>query len=250
MTNLNAVPPTYVTNLTEGNIMNNQTVTTMNNSIETTMENTIMTLEQKRAEMKAQIEAKLQAAREKAEMDLLMNDKFQNALVQQALREDATTKLKDLYEQCAAVIATVEVYNKVLKKVRTWNPSKRFGYGNQFADLFGLLTGIQYSVQEHKDMLLSTTSLSADLIERTITATGTLPYYSTTHNVLVEGTPTNVEELVTCVQLLEHALGITIDKSLLTQAVADRQFEVAQVKAEGAQAEAQTAINLEFSIIR
>lgn len=259
MTNLNEVQST---NLTEENTMITNTTEgtyitvaaageiTMNNSTETTMENTIMTLEQKRAEMKAQIEAKLQTAREKAEMDLLMNDKFQDALVQQALREDATTKLKDLYDQCAAIIATVEVYNKVLKKVRTWNPSKRFGYGNQFADLFGLLTGIQYSVQEHKDMLLAATGLSADLIERTIAATGTLPYYSPTHNVLVEGTPTNVEELVTCVQLLEHSLGITIDKSLLTQVIANRQFEVAQVKAEGAKAEAETAINLEFSIIR
>lgn len=254
MTNLNVVTVktteqnTLIINPNEGNNTMNNQATTLNTNL--TEENTMTELEMKRAEMKAQIEAKLQAAREKAEMDLLMNSKFQDALVQQALREDATTKLKELYEQCSAIIATVEVYNKVLKKVRTWNPSKRFGYGNQFADLFGLLTGVQYSVQEHKELLLSATGLSADLIERTITATGTLPYYSPTHNVLVEGTPTNVDELITCVQLLEHALGITIDKSLLTQANADRQFEVAQVRAEGAKAEAETAINLEFSIIR
>ena len=252
MSNTNEIEPMTnavqaANSTTTTNTMENTTVNT--NSI-VNKENTMTELEMKREEMKAKIAAKLQAAREKAEMDLLMNEKFQDALVQQALREDATSKLKELYDQCAAIIATVEVYNKMLKKVRTWNPSKRYGYGNQFADLFGLLTGIQYSVQEHKELLLSATGLSADLIERTINATGSLPYYSTTHNVVVEGTPTNVGELVTCVKLLEHSLGITIDKSLLTQANADRQFEVAQAKAEGAEAEAQTAINLEFSIVR
>lgn len=209
-----------------------------------------LTLEQARAQAKATIEAKMAAAREQAELSLLTNAKFQDAIVNQKIREESTEKLRQLGSQCAAIVSEMEVYSKTLKKARTWNPSKRYGYGNQFAELSGLLSGIQYSVQEHSNQMLAVTGLTPDLIERTLNALGQLPYYNTNYNEVIAGSPTDAEELVTCVQLLEMALGIVIDKSLITQAVADRQFEVATLRAEAAQAEAQTAVDMQFSIIR
>lgn len=213
----------------------------------TTLNTTVAT---KREELLAGIEAKMAAAREKAEMELLGNEKFQEAFMGQRLRQEATDKLVELGNLCEAVVTEMEIYSKTLKKARTWNASKRYGFGNQFAELSGLLGGIQYSVQEHAVQMLELTGLSSDLIERTLNAMGNLPYYSVNNNVLVEGTPTNVEELITCVQLLEYQLGIQIDKSLITQAVADRQYYMAEVKAEAALAEAGLALNLDNAIVR
>lgn len=233
VTEVNEVIEVQTTNLQEENTMNNVT-----------------TLEAKRAEMKAVIEAKMKAAREKAELDLLSNEAFQEAIVGQAIRQDATDKLVNLGNQCDAIVSGMEIYSKTLKKARTWNPSKRYGFGNQFAELSGLLSGIQYSVQEHAVQMLAVTGLSSDLIERTLNAMGSLTYFSNNYNEVVVGTPTNVPELLTCVQLIEYQLGVTIDKSLITQEVADRQYYASTVKAEGAKAESGLTLNLEHAIIR
>ena len=237
------------TNLTNGITAHSSALNVsnmINNSEETKMNN----IEALKAQAKATIEAKLKAAREKAELELLMNDKFQDAMVNQQIREEATARLSSLNAQCEAIVSGMEVYSKTLRKVRTWNPSKRYGYGNQFAELSGLLNGIQYSVQEHSDQMLAVTGLSKDLIERTLNALGQLPYYNTNHNVLVDGIPTNAVELYQCVQLIEQKLGVMLDKSYITQANADRQFNNALIRAEGAQAEAQTMLNMEFAIVR
>lgn len=235
---------TNLTSNTHGIVMNN-----INNLKESAMINQINTNEIL-AQAKAQVEAKLKAAREKAELEMWTNPVFQEAMVNQSMREEATARLSSLNAQCEAIVSGMEVYSKTLRKVRTWNPSKRYGYGNQFAELSGLLSGIQYSVQEHSDQMLAVTGLTKDLIERTLNALGQLPYYNTNHNVLVDGIPTNAVELYQCVQLIEQKLGVVLDKSYITQANADRQFNNALIRAEAAQAEAQTTLNMEFAIVR
>lgn len=228
--------------------MNNATYNAVYN-INSNNEGTNMNSD-KLAIAKAQIAAKLQAAKEKAEAELWSNEKFQDAMVAQAIREEATNRLSELDAACEAIVSGMEVYSKALRKARTWTPRKRYGYGNQFADLAGLLTGIQYSVAEHNEQMLAVTGLSKDLIERTLVALGDLPYYNINHNVIVEGTPTNVDELLQCVQLIEVILGITIDKSLITQANADRQYHSATIRAEGALAEAESTALMDFAIVR
>lgn len=196
------------------------------------------------------IAAKIAAAKEAAETALLTNEKFQDAMVAQAIREESTNKLASLSDLCEEIVSSNPIFSKALKQNRTWNPSRRYGFGNQFAALTGLLSGIQYSASEHNMLMLAATGLNADLIERTLDAAGTLPYYNPRHNTVVEGKPTNAAELIECVQLLELSLGVTIDKSSITQAIADRQYTIAQVKAEAAFAEAQAAEALGNMIIR
>lgn len=203
-----------------------------------------------RAQAQETIAAKLAAAKEAAEIKLLTNEKFQEAMVQQALREQTTEALNSLNAQCEAIVVNNPVFNKTMKQNRTWNPSRRYGFGNQFASLSGLLSGIQYSVLEHSTMMLAVTGLSPDIIERTLDALGQLPYYSTNQNMVVDGKPTNMAELLECVQLLELSLGVIIDKTNMTQAIADRQYAVALAKAEAAQAEAALANTVESFIIR
>ena len=207
-------------------------------------------LEIKRAEMKAKVAAQIQAKRDEAEMKLLDNEAFQNALVAQGIRQNTMDTLSSLDGQCEAIVSNMEIYSKSLRKARTWNPGKRYGYGNSIAELLGLLSGIQYSVQEHAHQMLAVTGLTSDLIERTLVAAGNTSYYSVNNGVVVEGTRMKVAEFLECLQLLEYQLGIELDKTLVTQAVTDRLFEVAQVKAEGKEAEARTALSMADMIVR
>lgn len=232
-------------------------MTTLNNTVATPVapaatpvEVPLTALEIKRAEMQALVQAKIQAKKEEAELALLNNEAFQNALVAQGIRQNTMDTLSSLDGQCEAIVSNMEIYSKTLRKARTWNPSKRYGYGNSIAELLGLLSGIQYSVQEHAQQMLAVTGLTSDLIERTLNAAGNTSYYSVNNGVVVEGTRMSVGEFRECLQLLEFQLGIELDKSLVTQANADRLFEIAQVKAEGKEAEARTALSMEDMIVR
>lgn len=202
-----------------------------------------------REQAAAVISQKMAEAKAKAELALLTNVKFQEALVAQKMREESTSKLQELETVCEAIVNDNPVYSKTLKKDRTWNPSRVYGYGNQVATLSGILSGIQYSVQEHSSLMLAASGLSADLIEHTLEAIGNLPYYSTNYATIVEGKPMDVNTVRANITLIEYALGVSIDTSAITQQQADRLYASAQAKAEKAQAEAELASDLEDYVL-
>lgn len=198
---------------------------------------------------KAQMEERLALAKMEAEISLLTNDKFQDALLQQALREETTNKLEGMLQQCEMIVDSNPVYSAVMKQNRKWNPSKRYGLGNQMALLSGLISGITYSVDEHSSMMLVLTGLSKDLNESFLNNLGNLPYYSKNYNQIVEGSHSDVNNLLNCINLIENIMGINIDKSLITQQNLDRQYDVALVKAERQQEEANLAATMQQYII-
>ena len=200
--------------------------------------------------LKEMIAQKLAAAKEKVELDLMSNERFQDALVSQMMREESTEKLQGLINLCSTIVSDNKVYSKTTRQERVWKPIRVFGYGNQFTLISELLNGIQYSVQEHSTLMLAATGLSADLIERMLAAVGNTSYYSTTYATIVQGTPPNIPELLQCVELLEYSLGITIDKTMITQAVADKLERTAMAKAEKSQAEAELASTIQQYIIK
>lgn len=210
--------------------MNTQTNTTAKTAIELARE-----------EAARKVAEKLAHRKEQAELALLTSDKYQDSLVEQAIREETTNKLATLNEVCKSIVEENPIYSTTLRQQRKWNPSKRYGLGNQIADLVGLLTGIQYSVKEHNELMLAATGLSKDLIERTIDAFGQLPYYSVVNTTIVEGTSANAATVQECLILLEAQLGIELDKSKVTQKFMDNQYEFAMAKAERVQAEAELA---------
>lgn len=207
-------------------------------------------LEQARAEATKKLQEKMEIARMKAELDLLSNERFQDALVNQAIREQTTAKLAQLVNQCASIVADNPVYSRTLGADRKWNPTKQYGFGNQIAELSGLLSGIQYSVAEHNELMLAAVGLSPDLVERTLEAFGQMPYYSVTTNEIVVGTPTDVATLQECMSLIEQQLKITIDCSRLDYNVAKQRYKTAMVRAERAQAEAQLANDIADFVVR
>ena len=211
--------------------------------------NTATTLEQAREQAAAAIAAKMAEAKAKVELSLLTNEKFQNALVNQKIREESTSKLAALEAMCESIVNDNPIYSKTLKKDRTWNPSRIYGYGNQVATLSGILSGIQYSVSEHSALMLAATGLTADLVEATLEAFGNLPYYSSNYGTVVDGKLMNVELVRDNLDLIAYSLGIQIDKSAITQQQADRLYASAQAKAEKAQAEQQLGAAMEQYVI-
>ena len=199
---------------------------------------------------KAQLAEKIEMAKLQTELSLLNNEKFQQAKVQAVLRQEATDKLEELNNVCAAIVDSNQVYSQAQKQVRTWKPSKRYGFGNQFAELIGLLNGIQYSVSEHSNLMLAATGLNKDLIEATLSALGTSTYYSVNNSVVVKGQPVQLEELINNVQLVEQVLGVSIDKSKLTQEQFDLQERIATAKAEQAEAEMALTLQVQSQVIR
>lgn len=214
------------------------------------MQDTKAQLEQARQEASAKLQAKIDEARMQAELALLKNEKFQDAMVEQAIREQTVAKLAQLNSICSKIVADNPVYSRAQQQDRKWNPSKQYGFGNQFAELTGLLSGIQYSVTEHNHLMLVATGLSSDLVERTLEAAGTMPYYSVNYGEIVAGTPTNVPELLKCLSLVESALGITIDKFHITEAVAATRYNSAMVRAERTASEAANANEIANFVIR
>lgn len=207
-------------------------------------------LELARAKAATQVAERMELAKIEAELSLLGNDKFQQALVTQRLREETTNKLHELNTVCSVIVETTQLVNRSTGENRKWNPSKRYGFGSQLAELFGLLSGIQYSVVDHAEQMRAATKLGADLIEATLHALGQLPYYSANYNEVVIGAPTNVDALNQCLDLIEVQLGIQLDKSLVTQANADRLYEVAKVRAERAAAEHELTASIADFVIR
>lgn len=198
---------------------------------------------------KMQLAEKIEMAKLQAELSLLNNEKFQQAKVQAVLRQEATDKLEELNNICATIVDSNQVYSQAQKQVRTWKPSKRYGFGNQFAELIGLLNGIQYSVSEHSNLMLAATGLNKDLIEATLSALGTNTYYSVNNSVVVQGQPVQLEDLINNIQLVEQCLGVSIDKSKLTQEQFDLQYVLATAKAEQAEAEMALTLQVQSQVI-
>jgi hypothetical protein len=211
---------------------------------------TVVSIEEIRIAAKAKIAAKLAQAKIDAEVKLLQSDAFLDAQVNQALRDQTTEKLVSFIDQCTAIVSTNPVINRTLKKDREFNLSKRYGLGNQFALLSGLLSGIQFSVQEHSDLMLEITGLSPDLIETTLQHMGSLPYYSANNNVVVSGNVGSADALKANLMLIESILGATIDKSMITQANLQHQHDMALAKAEKAEAEMKLAATVQSFIIQ
>lgn len=206
-------------------------------------------LETVKAQAAAKVAEAIETAKLTAELNLLQNDKFQAALVAQSLREGTTKRLAELEAICESIVNDNPVYSAVLKQNRVWKPSRTYGYGNQFASITGLLNGIQYSVSEHNSLMLAATGLSADLVEATLDAIGSLPYFSSNYSQIIEGKPMNVQAVRDNMALIGHALGVSIDLTAVTQATADRLYATAQAKAEKAEAEAQLGEALQQFVI-
>ena len=165
-----------------------------------------------------------EVARLEATLKLESNPVLLNAKVQFAVKDNQTQKLQELVDECAGIIASVPIHNAKTRSERVWAGNHRYNYGTQMDLLYQLATGILYSCQEHKQLLLAHVPVSTELLEQFIKSFGTPSYYSRNHNVIVEAKPANVEELQGIVAVLQSELGIVLDTSELNNKNVELEF--------------------------
>lgn len=157
---------------------------------------------------------------------------LEKAYVANYIKTESLNKLKALHQACSEIIAAAPVYDRIAKEDRKWKPQATYGYGEEMQLLSGLISGIRYSAAVHKDLLQEETGLDDATIEMFLTALGQTPYYSSKANVVVEGTPLDLEALQGVLMLIEDTLGIVIDKSALTPARVQAENAKARMRAE------------------
>lgn len=205
-------------------------------------------LQELREQAAAAIEAaKTKAAEAKEIMQLNMaiartNDTAVMARVHAEIKREASDKLALLNATCDQIVSELPIYSVRTRENRKWNPSRQYGYGNQIAMITGLLSGIQYSATDHKLQMLALTNLDEDLIEATLAAFGNTAYYSANYHTVVDEVPFNVPAILANLDLVEEALGITLDKSAINESTMRSHFTKARLTAEKKMAEVEAAL--------
>lgn len=194
-----------------------------------------------RAQSRAEIQEKVDIIRAEVEFSTLTNPALQAIRAKHAVAEHTSATIAGHLMACKAIVDDNKMYNARMRKDRMFNPSRTYGFGNQIAEITGLVSGMLYSAADHYNMMYTIVPLSRDLLERTVQAVGRTPYYSEKYSVVVDGTPTDVPALLDCLTLIEDALNIQLDKSGVTQEAADTIWTTAQTRAEALMAEAQQA---------
>jgi hypothetical protein len=189
------------------------------------------------ANAKAAVSEKLEIAQLTATIARANNQSIIDATAQVKASEAVSAKLKEIATVCEQTISSMPVFNKKTRENRKWSPSAEYGLGSHMTELTGLLTGIQYSATAHKPYLLAASGLSEDLIESTVEALGSTPYFSPNYGVIVNGLNYNLPKLLTNLAVIESIMDIDLDKSKLTEANLSARMELAQLKAEKALAE-------------
>lgn len=162
------------------------------------------------------IRERAEVARLEATLKLENNPVLMKARVHLALKEEQTRKLQNLVDECAGIIASVPIHNPKTRTDRKWSGNHRFNYGTQIDLMYQLATGILYSCQEHKQLLLAHVPISLEALEQFVDAFGTPAYYSRNHHVVVKAKPANLEALQEIVAVLQSELDTIIDTADLT----------------------------------
>lgn len=202
-------------------------------------------LQELKEQLKAQMATAAKDARETAEvnritaqLEVMNSESFKRAEAISAARRLTSEALTDIDAKCEAVVASMPIHSTRTKENRKWNPSRMYGFGEQFAQLTGILSGMQYSASEHKALMMKQTGIDAVLIESILESLGSMAYYSTNYGVVVDEVPFNYDNLMMYLQLLEIRLGITLDRTTLTKDNFSDKFNTARLKAEKAKGEA------------
>lgn len=214
-------------------------------------------MEKSLEQLRAEVATKVAEAKEKAsemveriqliaQLDRATNTNLIEAGVKAQLSSDTTNKLKMLEASCEQIVASIPVMNTKTRENRKWQPRREYGLGNQIQILSGILSGIQYSATQHRPFLLANVpGISEDLIESTLEAFGAPAYYSTNYEMVIPAIPADVSKLHQNLSLIEDKLNISIDKSKITAQVFETRFEVARLRAEKDQADAEAALALQ-----
>lgn len=191
---------------------------------------------------KKEIETAAEVARLESIIQQANDPAIFEAKVAAAARQANTDELNKHLIKCAAIVDAVPVYNSKTRTNRVWHPSRKF-YGTQIDMMYQLASGIMFSCEEHRQLMLNSTGLNQDVIEEFVEAFGSPTYYSRNNNVIVDEQPYNLDRIKSSVALMQATLGVTVDTTKLTEEFIDKDFQNAKAKAVIAYEKAQEAIS-------
>jgi hypothetical protein len=173
------------------------------------------------AELKAKQQVAVAEATERrkleAQIRVLTNPASVEATSALQVKADVKAQLQALIEDCSAIVA-----KDPLKKSngdtgnREFKPSYNFTFGDQLSLVAGLVTGIKYSVAQHRIQLLAHTGLDEQLVSDLADAFGISARYDKTNHVVLPGIEADVDTLIALVPLVEQALLVELDKKKLS----------------------------------
>lgn len=137
------------------------------------------------------------------------------------------TLFNDMNNACKQIVEQMPVYSKRLKEDRKWNPSKRYAFGNDIAEITGICSGIQYAAAEHRTEMLASVRLDEAFVSLWNQAIGRLPYYSEKGRVVETGNKVDKELLLGLIYAFEDQFECIIDKSQLTDSTIDKEYNIA-----------------------
>lgn len=155
-----------------------------------------------------------------------------DARVKLVAKDEQTQVLQRIVDECEGIISTVPIHNAKTRTNRKWAGNHRFAYGTQVDLLYQLATGILYSCQEHKQLLMAHTGANPELLEQFLDAFGTPAYYSRNHHIIMDATPFDIDALHGTLQVMQSAFGIIIDTSRVTESALVVEFNKAEATAQ------------------
>lgn len=208
-----------------------------------------MNLEQLKAEVAAKKEANIKALKERveiakleAQLKLESNEALLNAKVKLQVMAEDTKKMENLITECSEIISSMPILNRKTHENRKWQGSHRYGYGQQVDLCYELATGILYSCQEHRELLLVHTGLSIGVLSDLVEGFGNPSYYSRNANAIVEEIRPDVAKITDALNLIQSELDVIVDTSKITANNIELEYVRAENKANKDLEEAHEAI--------
>ena len=165
-----------------------------------------------------------EVARLEATLKLETSETLFDARVRLAANGAQTERLQALVNECAGIVTSIPIHIPKTRTNRVWSGSHRYNFGTQLDLMYQLATGILYSCQEHKQLLLSHTGLNLEVLEQLQKAFGTPSYYSRNYNSIVEARDYNFEQVQAVLEVMQSELGVVIDTSEVTRDNFEHEF--------------------------
>lgn len=202
------------------------------NTTTTTGESTMtITMEQLKANMKAQAANELA----KAQADLMSNPDFQKVMLNQAVKELTTEKLRTIESQLKAI---PDMYPETIKsgprtgQLRQWRDAYLYNLGIDIQIVYNITKGTQYSGTTHKALMKSILPLSDSFIEELSSAFGQQAYFSLSEGTYNEEIAMDYPKVRSMLMLLEAELSIKLNLDLFKESSVKLQWEASRNRAE------------------
>jgi hypothetical protein len=197
-----------------------------------TLEELKQQVAQAQADAKAKVEESIEVARLTAQLNMYQSEPLQRVMAKLELEGNSVATLRTHIATAEQIVASMPVMNSKTRELRKFRTNRIYGYGDTVALITALVTGIQYSANEHKAMILAAVGLDEVLVSQLVEALGQMPYYSTAQAMVMSGVAMNVEATKFYLEIVASRLGIVVDTARINEVTYNQQYQIALAKAD------------------